>query len=643
MRTGARTAAAALFVAPLALVVFRGGGSQPTELLLAGTFALVAAAALAAAAAFGRLPAPALERPGLALVAAASGFVLWGGLTTAWSIAPDRSWSWLNRGLVYVAFLVLGVIAAAAIPLAASFLASALAGIAGAALAWALAGKVVPALGPDVDRSARLREPIGYWNALALLLAIGIPLALRLASDRGRSAALRAVATAGIGAAVVGVVLTASRGGLLVAVVATAIWFALARERAEGAVALAAALPPAVVAAGVGLALPGVSEAGASLDERRAHGAVFGLVLVAALAASFGIAYVLARRDSVPVVRPRVLAFAGVVLLALVVAVSAARASSSLVGSHVCNPPEEQVTQDVGRILETSFNNRCTWWREAWRLFVDDPIGGTGAASFELARRPLREDTQHPLSPHDLPVQALAETGIVGFSLLAAFVAAAVWTLFLALRRAGDERPAVVALVVGCCAWAAHSLVDMGWEYPAVTAPVFAALGVLAVTSAGERRATRLGPLAAVGVVAVAAVSVSSLAMPWLAEERLDDAAAAVVDGDVDGAAEAAADARSLNPFSVGPLFFEAALAEARGRPDEALSALRDAVDVQPENPETWYQLARHYFEARRDPATAFCALDRAYAIDSWDAGTNDLLKEVRAELDGRDPRCRFA
>ena len=93
----------------------------------------------------------------------------------------------------------------------------------------------------------------------------------------------------------------------------------------------------------------------------------------------------------------------------------------------------------------------------------------------------------------------------------------------------------------------------------------------------------------------------------------------------------------------MGPLILQASLEEARGRPDEALRLLREAVELQPRHPDTWYELGRHYFTVRGDPATAFCALDRAYAIDSWDFGTNDLLKEVREALDGRDPRCRFA
>ena len=38
-----------------------------------------------------------------------SAFVCWNGVTMIWSIAPDLSWAYLNRGAVYVAFALLGL------------------------------------------------------------------------------------------------------------------------------------------------------------------------------------------------------------------------------------------------------------------------------------------------------------------------------------------------------------------------------------------------------------------------------------------------------------------------------------------------------------------------------------------------------
>src|SRR5439155_16444796 len=82
------------------------------------------------------------------------------------------------------------------------------------------------------------------------------------------------------------------------------------------------------------------------------------------------------------------------------------------------------------RLESLSSNNRWAWWKEAWRLFEAKPAGGKGAATFDLARRRIRTSSVVTTEPHNLALQALSETGIVGFLLglgavLAALVALA--------------------------------------------------------------------------------------------------------------------------------------------------------------------------------------------------------------------------
>ena len=64
-------------------------------------------------------------------------------------------------------------------------------------------------------------------------------------------------------------------------------------------------------------------------------------------------------------------------------------------------------------------------------MFERRPIGGTGAASFVLAHRLRRAEFVRPTTePHDFALQALGETGIVGFA------------LFAGCRRPGVDRRA---------------------------------------------------------------------------------------------------------------------------------------------------------------------------------------------------------
>ena len=132
-------------------------------------------------------PAPAPRRPGVAVVVGATALAAWAGsrsrgrspATGRGSGSPAGSSTWRSsrsasrRGRSRPAHG--GSRRSSRVVVA-------------AALAWALLGVAVPSLFEDGDRIARLREPVGYWNALALLADGGLALGLWL----GPHAAARA-------------------------------------------------------------------------------------------------------------------------------------------------------------------------------------------------------------------------------------------------------------------------------------------------------------------------------------------------------------------------------------------------------------------------------------------------------------------
>src|SRR5213078_2545224 len=133
-----------------------------------------ALAALAGCLAWLGFPRPALSREAWIALGLLAAFVVWCGLSVLWSMEPDRSWDYLNRGLVYLALAVVGL-ALGAVPGAVRLWAYLLAGIVGLApdLSAELAGGVLE----RARASARGRAAAGAvarGSARAPALAAGL-------------------------------------------------------------------------------------------------------------------------------------------------------------------------------------------------------------------------------------------------------------------------------------------------------------------------------------------------------------------------------------------------------------------------------------------------------------------------------------
>ena len=534
----------------------------------------------------------------------------WSGLSIAWSVAPDLSWTELNRTLVFAGFVGVGALLGAAGPTACRWAATALLTALGAAVLWALAGKAIPALFPDGGRVARLRDPIGYWNALALAADILLVLALTFAADAGKTRALRAGGVVLGYAAIVAVLLAASRAGVAGAVVGVALWLWLRPDRVESALlALAAVVPGGLVAAWA-FTRPALVEDALPRADRVADGAWFGLLLLAggALAA----AAALSLRPLAPELRAvlartlRALAVVGVAAAAIVLLLNAGRIADEFGGAEVGNDPN--------RFKSLSSNNRSAWWGEAWDIFRAEPLQGAGANTFAVARKRYRETASAVSQPHSVPLQVLAGTGLVGLGLFLALAAAAAFAAVGALRRLdGIERNAGAALAVALALWFIHALVDYDWDFVEVTGPVLLAAGVLAAAGRPARRAG--GLLAALAAAAVALAAAASIATPWLAERELRKVNTALDRGEIEAATDAVERARSLDPLSLGPAFAEARVAEVRRREVAAHEAYLEATRLQPENPESWLQLGLYEFHTG-DRCGAYRHLNQAYTLD---------------------------
>src|SRR5947209_285535 len=527
----------AVSLALTALAVFFGGGPGTGSLTWLGGGALLALVVLVATEG---VPNGWRALVPLALLAC------WTALTIAWSLLPDRSWDYANRALVYVLFAALGLWVAART----RALALGLMAIFGAVLAWSLLGKVLPFVydyGPP--EVGRLRGPVGLWNQLALIADFALPLALWRKRIEGALLAY---------VALVALLLTYSRGGIVTAVAVVAAWFVFDDGPYESARTLVAAAVPGVVVVGIAFALPGVTGDGESSHTRWRDGLIFGALLVlGAVGAAF------LRRARLPRVARRVVVAAAVLVVALVVvAVVLKGVGSGAVGNG------------GHRITSTSSNFRLTWWKQSLRGAQHHLLGGTGAGSFHLTNLRYRDSfLDYTTEPHNLPLQFLSETGVVGLALLVLSMGV---LLRGTLRRRGHE----LALALLLPAFLLHSLVDVDWDFVAVSAPAFLAAGALA----GGVERLRVSPFARLVAAGAAVLAFGVLLMPWLGERWSSHASAAVSNAK---AITLAKRARSADPLLVEPLWTLALAAEDQGKPRLALAYYEEAVRKQPKNPQT--------------------------------------------------------
>lgn len=601
---------------------YAGDGSGDDGVFPVGGLAVGLLAAGLVASSFGAIPLPRLAASGVALVSSALLLVAWTAATVGWSIVPDASWDAFNKSAAAVAFLGIGVVLAGLAGRAAARTgASVLALVIGLVLVWALVTKAIPSLDPEGDRVARLREPVGYWNALALLADVALALALWLGATRGRALGVRVLGGLLAYVATLALLLTLSRAGLVVAVGVVVLWLLLSRERVEGGLLLAASAVPAATVGAWAFTRPALVEDGAERADRVGDGAVFGVLAVAGAVAVVALVALGARRgldETVRVRAARWLLGAGAVALASGVVATAVAIGNPVtwLDEEVTGPSCSEVVNDPTRLGSLNLNNRWCWWNQALDVYADHAPLGAGAGTYEIARKRYRTDVRNVVQPHSVPLQQLAGGGLPALLLFSLLVAAGAAASVGAVRRLdGGERAAAVPLVAAPAAYLAHALVDYSWDFLAATAPVLLALGILA--GAGRMPpAVRKRPLLAAASVLVALALLGSFASPRLAERSVRASTRALGEGDFERARDRAQWARVLNPLSVEPLFALARVAERRRFQNTAEKRYIQAVELQPENPETWYALGLYEFQVLGNLCAAYRFLNDAYTLD---------------------------
>lgn len=108
---------------------------------------------------------------------------------------------------------------------------------------------------------------------------------------------------------------------------------------------------------------------------------------------------------------------------------------------------------------------RVNTWRAALEAAVERPVFGYGLDTFYQAYAPFKQGalTSHA---HNLFVQQLVETGVVGTALLLAFLLVAILRPLRSLT--GRLRNPQIPLALGAAAFVLLNLVDLAWYFPAL-------------------------------------------------------------------------------------------------------------------------------------------------------------------------------
>lgn len=535
-------------------------------------------------------------------------------VSSAWSDAPARALIEFDRTVLYLLVFLLFALGGCSQARVRAVAAGGALGAAAISVAGFLSRTLPDSFPTAVNLAeSRLSHPVDYWNALGMVAALGLLLALHFAGTAGGRRAPRVAAASVTPVLCATLLLTFSRGAIAIAALGLLAYVVLGRGRDVLAAVLACAGPSAVAV----VAAYDADRLGTEAFRAPAAVAQGQDLALLTLGCCIGAGLLLLvltfaerRLEGVTLVpRPARLPLAGAVVVALVVAAFAAGAPGAA-GRQFDRFVESSVTTEGTereRLTQASNNGRLDLWETALDAFEQAPVAGNGAGTYALLWARDRPTERAVSDGHSLPLEVAAELGLIGVVL----IACALVTMLAALgRRAWRDGPAFAVVAAVVVMWTLHTGIDWGWEMPVVTVPVLALAGVAMARPASGREG-RLGRLPRVVVALGCIVLVITPLSMARSQERLNESVRAFRAGDCGGSIDAALSSNRAMPVRPEP-FQMLAFCDLRIRRGElAIAQARKAVRLDPENWEFRYSLALVQAASGEDPAAALSAARR--------------------------------
>jgi hypothetical protein len=592
---GAAPIACALIagILTVALSLAEGGASA----LAVGTLSALTWGCLLIGVVFGLLPLRSVPYTGALAAAALIALAVLTGLSMAWANDDGRAFIELARVLGYLGAFVL-ILAASPRGSAPAWLGGFSVGLAVVA-ALALGSRLL-APGSGAEELAALPEstigrldfPIGYWNALGAMMAAAVVL-FSWAGAWGRSLWLRGLAIALIPPAALVIFFTESRGAIVAAALGLVVLIAFSRAPERTFVSL----------------LPGIAGAAALIAftlprDELVDGLPSGAadsqgveVLVATIIAMLAVGGVRVLGDSL-IQRARLprgvrIAVAGSAAVALVVALLAVDVGERW--EQFKEPPPATPEEGPSRLTSAAGSGRYQFWTAAGDAFSSEPIRGIGAGAYEFWWNQNGTTTAIVKNAHSLPLETLAELGVLGAACLGGFFLVVILAAAVPRERRTGEGEIAAALAV-FLAIAFSAAIDWTWEVPAATVLLIGCAALLTGpatrAAAGDESLDRsedapalLWRRGTLGVLITLALAGSVAG--WvvvLTESRIDSSERLVREGDLAGAATDARAAASIQPWSPEPWLQLALVQELGGDLVSARASIREAISRSPED-----------------------------------------------------------
>jgi hypothetical protein len=615
-------------VVPFVLVVYlalRGGGYDAVVRSEVGVAVwwIVLLGALA-----GLLPLARTSRASIVVLSVTAGFVAWTALALIWTESSERTVIEIARVGTYAGVLALAVCVQGRDSLRRTV------GAVATAIAFvgllALLSRLHPSWFPEnrtaevlTEVKARLNYPLNYWNGLAYLIAMGVPLLLTIATE-SRRIFVQALATAVIPALCLASFYTISRGGAGALVIAVALLVAVYPNRLSMLPTLALSAVGSVIliaAATQRNALEDGLENGAASSQGQEMIALV-LVVIAGVALLRAAAGLAARYELGPSWRPsrregRAAMAAGTVVLVGAFLALGAPGKVADRWEEFKAPGGPEAGNTTGRFESARGNGRYQWWEAAVDAGESAPLTGIGPGTYEYWWAREGSLPNFVRDAHSLYLEVWGELGVVGLVLIAALVLGVTgYGVRRSFTASATLRPWFAAATAAAGAFVVGSAFDWAWEL-AVLPVVFLwlAAGMLQATQRGERNAPRGGWIARIGVAAAALGAVVAIGVP-LAGSRAVRSSQEAVDGQNLAAAQSRADtAKGLLPWAATPPLQQALVLELQGDLDEAAAAAHEATREESTNWRTWWVLAR-IERARGDDDAANTAYGRAQELN---------------------------